>query len=37
MADKPNVSEVENFDISKLKKTETVERNTLPTSDSKEM
>lgn len=31
MADKPDVTEVTTFDKSKLKKTETAEKNTLPT------
>ena len=35
MSDKPDVSEVEKFDKSKLKKTETTEKNTLPTKESK--
>uniref|UniRef100_A0A3B4ZQH8 Thymosin beta n=2 Tax=Stegastes partitus TaxID=144197 RepID=A0A3B4ZQH8_9TELE len=34
MADKPDVTEVENFDKSKLKKTETQEKNTLPTKET---
>lgn len=34
MGDKPDVSEVANFDKSKLKKTETQEKNTLPTKES---
>lgn len=33
MSDKPNVSEVEHFDKTKLKKTETSEKNTLPTKE----
>uniref|UniRef100_Q7M4H8 Thymosin beta n=1 Tax=Arbacia punctulata TaxID=7641 RepID=Q7M4H8_ARBPU len=33
-ADKPDVSEVSTFDKSKLKKTETQEKNTLPTKDT---
>ena len=33
MADKPDVSEVTTFDKSKLKKTETQEKNPLPTQD----
>ena len=32
-ADKSDVSEVASFDKSKLKKTETAEKNTLPTAD----
>ncbi|XP_053556108.1 LOW QUALITY PROTEIN: thymosin beta-10-like [Bombina bombina] len=31
MADKPNLGEIDTFDKSKLKKTETQEKNTLPT------
>lgn len=34
MADKPNVSEIEHFDKSKLKKTKTEEKNTLPSNES---
>lgn len=34
MADKPDVSEVTKFDKSKLKKTETQEKNPLPTKES---
>lgn len=34
MSDKPNMDEVASFDKSKLKKTETAEKNTLPTADS---
>lgn len=34
MSDKPDVKEVETFDKSKLKKTETQEKNTLPTKES---
>ncbi|XP_053733927.1 thymosin beta-4 [Synchiropus splendidus] len=34
MADKPDVSEVTTFDKSKLKKTETDEKNTLPTKET---
>ncbi|KAL6100901.1 tmsb4y [Pungitius sinensis] len=34
MADKPDVSEVANFDKTKLKKTETQEKNTLPTKET---
>ena len=34
MADKPDVSEVTSFDKSKLKKTETQEKNPLPTKES---
>lgn len=32
--DRPDVSEVENFDRSKLKKADTQEKNTLPTKES---
>ena len=35
MADKPDVSEVTTFDKSKLKKTETQEKNPLPTKEGK--
>lgn len=35
MADKPDITEVTTFDKSKLKKTETEEKNTLPTKESK--
>lgn len=35
MSDKPDVAEVATFDKSKLKKTETQEKNTLPTKESK--
>jgi len=35
MADKPNISEISQFDKTKLKKTETQEKNTLPTKESK--
>lgn len=35
MSDKPDVSEVATFDKSKLKPTETTEKNTLPTKQSK--
>lgn len=35
MADKPDISEVSQFDKTKLKKTETKEKNTLPTKESK--
>ena len=35
MSDKPDISEVTKFDKSKLKKTETSEKNTLPTKESK--
>jgi len=35
MADKPDLSEVTKFDTSKLKKTNTEEKNTLPTKESK--
>uniref|UniRef100_A0A3B5BD17 Thymosin beta n=1 Tax=Stegastes partitus TaxID=144197 RepID=A0A3B5BD17_9TELE len=34
MADKPDVTEVESFDKSKLKKTETQEKNTSPTKET---
>ncbi|KAM8856022.1 thymosin beta-4 isoform 1-T3 [Spinachia spinachia] len=34
MSDKPDVSEVANFDKTKLKKTETQEKNTLPTKET---
>ena len=34
MSDKPDVSEVNTFDKSKLKKTETQEKNPLPTKES---
>ena len=34
MSDKPDVSEVASFDKTKLKKTDTQEKNTLPTSES---
>ncbi|XP_019945426.2 thymosin beta-4 [Paralichthys olivaceus] len=33
MSDKPDISEVTNFDRTKLKKTETDEKNTLPTKE----
>ncbi|XP_062864635.1 thymosin beta-b isoform X2 [Trichomycterus rosablanca] len=33
MADKPDISEISQFDKSKLKKTETQEKNTLPTKE----
>lgn len=36
MADKPDVSEVTTFDKTKLKKTETQEKNPLPTKESKQ-
>ena len=35
MADKPNMDEVTKFDKSKLKQTETQEKNPLPTKESK--
>lgn len=35
MSDKPDLSEVEKFDRSKLKKTNTKEKNTLPSKESK--
>uniref|UniRef100_A0A8C8G042 Thymosin beta n=1 Tax=Oncorhynchus tshawytscha TaxID=74940 RepID=A0A8C8G042_ONCTS len=34
MADKPDVSEIAQFDMTKLKKTETEEKNTLPTKEA---
>ena len=34
MADKPDISEVTDFDKSKLKKAETQEKNTLPTKET---
>jgi hypothetical protein len=34
MGDKPDVSEVTSFDKSKLKKTDTEEKNTLPTKET---
>ncbi|KAL8611909.1 hypothetical protein ACOMHN_061990 [Nucella lapillus] len=34
MSDKPNVEEVTKFDKSKLKKTNTEEKNTLPTKET---
>ena len=34
MSDKPDVSAVAGFDKTKLKKTETTEKNTLPTKES---
>uniref|UniRef100_A0A4W6FEJ5 Thymosin beta n=1 Tax=Lates calcarifer TaxID=8187 RepID=A0A4W6FEJ5_LATCA len=34
MSDKPDVTEVTTFDKTKLKKTETQEKNTLPTKES---
>ncbi|XP_056112732.1 thymosin beta-b [Rhinichthys klamathensis goyatoka] len=34
MADKPNISEISQFDKTKLKKTETQEKNTLPTKET---
>ncbi|KAG8554160.1 hypothetical protein GDO81_003690 [Engystomops pustulosus] len=34
MADKPDLSEVENFDIKKLRKTNTEEKNTLPSKET---
>lgn len=37
MSDKPDISEVESFDKSKLKKTDTQEKNTLPTKESKSL
>ena len=35
MSDKPDISEVSTFDKTKLKKTETQEKNTLPSKESK--
>lgn len=35
MSDKPNLEEVSSFDSSKLKHVKTVEKNTLPSSESK--
>lgn len=35
MADKPDISEISQFDKSKLKKTETQEKNPLPTKESR--
>lgn len=35
MSDKPDISEVKEFDKTKLKKTETKEKNPLPTKESK--
>lgn len=35
MADKPDINEISQFDKTKLKKTETQEKNTLPTKESK--
>ncbi|XP_049328399.1 uncharacterized protein LOC103035206 isoform X1 [Astyanax mexicanus] len=34
MADKPDISEISHFDKNKLKKTETQEKNTLPTKET---
>uniref|UniRef100_A0A667XKJ7 Thymosin beta n=1 Tax=Myripristis murdjan TaxID=586833 RepID=A0A667XKJ7_9TELE len=34
MSDKPDISEVSRFDKTKLKKTETQEKNTLPTKET---
>ncbi|KAJ8382656.1 hypothetical protein SKAU_G00034340 [Synaphobranchus kaupii] len=34
MSDKPDISEVTSFDKTKLKKTETEEKNTLPTKET---
>ncbi|XP_078459176.1 thymosin beta-10-like [Lampetra fluviatilis] len=34
MADKPDLSSIEKFDKSKLKKAETTEKNTLPTKET---
>ena len=36
MSDKPNLEEVASFDKTKLKKTETQEKNPLPTKESKD-
>uniref|UniRef100_A0A3Q3MXR6 Uncharacterized protein n=1 Tax=Mastacembelus armatus TaxID=205130 RepID=A0A3Q3MXR6_9TELE len=36
MSDKPDISEVTSFDKTKLKKTETQEKNPLPSKESKE-
>jgi len=36
MSDKPDMAEVENFDKTKLKKTETKEKNPLPTKEELE-
>uniref|UniRef100_A0A8B9D589 Uncharacterized protein n=1 Tax=Anser cygnoides TaxID=8845 RepID=A0A8B9D589_ANSCY len=36
MSDKPDFAEIETFDKTKLKKTETREKNPLPTKESKE-
>lgn len=35
MSDKPDMAEIEKFDKSKLKKTETQEKNPLPSKESK--
>ena len=37
MGDKPSVAEVEKFDKTKLKKTETAEKNALPTKEGMEL
>lgn len=37
MSDKPDVSEVTTFDKTKLKKTDTQEKNTLPTKEGKRL
>lgn len=37
MSDKPNLEEVTSFDKSKLKKTETQEKNPLPSKESKHL
>ncbi|XP_026060727.1 thymosin beta-b-like [Carassius auratus] len=34
MADKPDIAEISQFDKTKLKKTETKEKNTLPTKET---
>ncbi|XP_067298877.1 thymosin beta-b [Pseudorasbora parva] len=34
MADKPDIAEISQFDKTKLKKTETQEKNTLPTKET---
>ncbi|KAI2668643.1 Thymosin beta-b [Labeo rohita] len=37
MADKPDISEISQFDKTKLKKTETKEKNTLPTKERQDV
>lgn len=37
MSDKPNLEEVTSFDKTKLKKTETQEKNPLPSKESKDL